>query len=585
MIPRALSVARPPQSDGVAVTDHVGLWPQSPAGRGEHVVAAGRILLAVLGLLVVWLDPRAPARHAPAAYVVMAAYVVYSTAILLAVWKSNLSIRVVQIATHGIDLVLFLLFIYLTEGGTSPFFAYLTFAILAGAVRWQWRGALATAAVALVAYVGLGFFAANVLKDPAFDVNRFILRSMYLAVLACFVAYLSAYEERVRVEIRKLADWPRPVSLDTPELVKHLLGHAAHILSAPRVLMVWNEPGHASLRAASWSPAECSLVDAPSDWGDSVIDEQLAGVAFVWTNTSMQDRVLVSTAAGFREWRGAPFDSRFLADIAARSVVAIPLPSEQLAGWVFYLDKRRPTSDDVALAAISTREIGTTLDYAELLAQLRDVAVEDERTRLGRDLHDGLLQSLTAARLQLHQLRRHIMPDSTAVEQKLEAAETTLAASQRELRLLVTQLRPRPQADAVPERFEEVVSDLGERMKREWNLAVTARVELASPLPGDMARTAGLMIHEALANAARHGGATTADVQIHGANRVLTLSVSDNGCGFGFVGRRTGSELAEEHLGPESLSDRVASLRGTLSVDSHPAGACVEMRIPYEEPV
>ena len=90
------------------------------------------------------------------------------------------------------------------------------------------------------------------------------------------------------------------------------------------------------------------------------------------------------------------------------------------------------------------------------------------------------------------------------------------------------------------------------------------------------------MVNEALVNAARHGGATLAEVSIADGSGCLTVTVADNGRGFPFQGRRNAAQLAREQCGPVSLRQRVASLDGGLVVESGPAGARVEMTIPVE---
>jgi signal transduction histidine kinase len=60
----------------------------------------------------------------------------------------------------------------------------------------------------------------------------------------------------------------------------------------------------------------------------------------------------------------------------------------------------------------------------------------------------------------------------------------------------------------------------------------------------------------------------------------LRIAVSDDGHGFPFLGRYDHDALERANLGPVSLRNRVASLGGTLTVDSTPAGSCVEVTLP-----
>ena len=64
-------------------------------------------------------------------------------------------------------------------------------------------------------------------------------------------------------------------------------------------------------------------------------------------------------------------------------------------------------SDDLVLGAIVARQTASQMDQFYLLKQLQQTAAMEERVRLARDLHDGLLQSLTAAALQLQTVHQH----------------------------------------------------------------------------------------------------------------------------------------------------------------------------------
>jgi len=564
--------------------ERLNTWPYSSAARAERLIAVSRTVLAVFALLTVWIDPREPAKHADISYFLLASYAAYSTVLLVVVWTSHAAVKPLRLVTQVLDLVLYTVFIYLTEGTTSPYFAYLVFSILCGAVRWRWRGALAAATAAIATYVGLGIYVAEVLHDPTFELDRFIFRAVYLAVIAGILTSVGAYEEQVRAEIRRLAEWPRLVPADQGELLRQLLGHAARVLGSPRVLIISEEPEEPWQHVALWSPLEFRFGREPPDRYSPLVADVLERVPFMCRDAAAKDeRVLCAAGDGLREWRGQAIHPGLIADFGLHSVLALPLPGERLSGWLFYLDKTRLSVDEMALGTISAREIIASLDHAELLTRQRESAIIDERTRLGRDLHDGLLQSLTAARLQLHQLARQSTGAGIESREKLEVLEASITANQRELRRLVEELRPgaaqSPQALGLADELDQ----LQERMRRDWGLEVRAQIDRGARVRPAVAREVYLMIHEALVNAARHGGASTVEMRVAEDRERLTVSVTDNGRGFPFEGRRDQIQLAREHIGPVSLRERVASLHGTLIVDSTSRGARIELTIPIRE--
>jgi hypothetical protein len=112
----------------------------SARGRAERLIVAGRVVLASFSLVAIWLDPSAPTEHAPVAYALLVVYLVYAMLLVPVVWRADRSLARIGFVTHVVDLSVFALVMYYTEGPTSPFFVYFTFAVLCGAIRWEWPG-------------------------------------------------------------------------------------------------------------------------------------------------------------------------------------------------------------------------------------------------------------------------------------------------------------------------------------------------------------------------------------------------------------------------------------------------------------
>jgi signal transduction histidine kinase len=555
--------------------------PVSWAGRGERVIAVGRALLAVSALVTVWLDPEAPNRYVEFTYTLLAVYAVYAIVIAAIVWYVPRLFRWFGIATHLTDLVLFTVFIAFTDGVTSPLFAYFVFATVCGAIRWQWKGALWTAMGGLTAFIGLGVYAEYVMHDPASRLDRYTLRAAYLVVVAGILTYLGAYEQQIRQEIQRLARWPRTMASDLGSLLRHLAENAAHVLDAPRAIIVWHPTDSPVAHVELWGGS------GPNSSGNldgrfmPLVAADLAGTPFLGRDITRGERVLGLTSGVLRDYAGSPLNVSFVLAFHVASVLGLPLEGASGAGWLLCLDKRRLTSDDLQAGTIAAREVVAAIEQFNFVALTRTVAVQDARTRLGRDLHDGLLQSLTAARLQLHQLSRGVdLGSGPDVQARMSAIETTLAANQRELRLLVEELRhPQPVRGTSGGDFIDAIAALRRRMHADWHLDVND-VDLAIDVTGNLRRELVLLLQEALVNAARHGHATRAEIQVDAGDAALIVRVRDNGRGFGFSGRRSADELAQLNLSPASIRDRLLLLSGTLSVESSDAGACLEMSIP-----
>ena len=102
----------------------------SPASRAERLIAAGRVVLAASSLFAVWLDPTEPAKFAPVAYSLLAAYLVYAVGLALWVARAAVLPGANRLLSHAFDLVFFSLFTYFTSGPASPFIAYFVFSLV-----------------------------------------------------------------------------------------------------------------------------------------------------------------------------------------------------------------------------------------------------------------------------------------------------------------------------------------------------------------------------------------------------------------------------------------------------------------------
>src|SRR3989454_4655952 len=208
----------------------------APGIRAERLIASGRVVLGAFSLLAVWLDPPTPAKYVEITNLLLAGYVTYAVGLAMLAWLARAQGPRLAVATHIADLVLFCAFVYMTEGPASLIFTYFIFSVVGATLRWQWRGALWTAAVALLAFNGIGLYAVRVIHHPAFDLDRLISRSVYLFVLAGLLAFLGAYERRRRHEISQLAAWPRTLPQDADLAIRQLLKSAASVFGAPKTL-------------------------------------------------------------------------------------------------------------------------------------------------------------------------------------------------------------------------------------------------------------------------------------------------------------------------------------------------------------
>jgi signal transduction histidine kinase len=244
-------------------------------------------------------------------------------------------------------------------------------------------------------------------------------------------------------------------------------------------------------------------------------------------------------------------------------------------------DVRGATADELALAHIAGRLVLATLEQFFFVQQVGQTASAEERLRISRELHDGIVQSLAGVGLRLQNLRRRLADQHEAAEE-IGRLQNVLEHDQRELRTIVRELRPQDAREGGTIVNEEL-RRMRERFPLEWGLEV--EIEMAAPInvPTRVAHDLCRIVNESLSNAARHGGASRAIVTISRSDASIGIRVADNGRGFAFAGRRDLAALEQAGQGPRTLKERVRGLGGALVVDSSTAGASIEVRIPVQE--
>jgi signal transduction histidine kinase len=559
----------------------------SPRNRAERVISAGRLFLAGFLTLAILAELQEPREHAEVIIILAFGYFAYSLGIAILTWTRRLTTRGVAVATHVIDLVLFSVFMYLTDGARSPLFPYFVFAIICGAVRWFGKGALWTGFAAIVAYVwatlsGLGPGAVGHLNTA-----EFIARTTQLALVSALLGYLGAYQHRLQREITSLAAWPRRLPTEGTEALQEVLAYAAGVLNTPRLVLLWEEVDEPSLRVAIRDGETFEMRHERPDAFGSVVAEPLQRSSFIATRLrTRRRRVLQRVPGGFRFWSGEPLDGSFRERYNVKSVIALRLSTDSIQGWLFALDRGRATADDLLLGDIVGRLIAGALELQTLIEQLRESAAGEERVHLARELHDGVLQSLTAASLQAQRARQAIASSPADAERRMAMVEETILAEQQALRLAIEDLKPGAMRETAAVDVIPRIRETATRVGRQWDVRVHLNLlPGACPMPQKTAHELTRMVQEALVNAIRHGGAREITVTCVTVATDLTLAVSYQGRGFaGFHGRHDLASLNVMRVGPRTLKERVSAVNGSLVIESGESGARVEIRVPLTAP-
>ena len=177
-------------------------------------------------------------------------------------------------------------------------------------------------------------------------------------------------------------------------------------------------------------------------------------------------------------------------------------------------------------------------------------------------------KAVTAAALQLD-----LVDKSHDSASRLALVKQLVAKEQRRIRKFIDQTyaKSMPSLEVVhTNELQKVVEEAG----RYWNCTTSFSVAPESATIAEaLATELSFMLAEAVANAARHGGASRIDVAIERANEHFCIKVRDNGRGYGYPVRH-------EHEKPASIRKRVSALGGSLSVTTFPNETELTIQVP-----
>jgi signal transduction histidine kinase len=321
------------------------------------------------------------------------------------------------------------------------------FCLLGATLRWMVPGALLTAAAIMVAAFAVELYPLHGVRGTGIDPATVAIWTAGVCVIV-LCGFLGRRQARDR-ELGRFGQGPSAVPQEAGVLLRAVLQEAADLIQAPRVLLVWETSDAPGVHFALWSPERFSWVRDTPEKFDPLIADRISSAAFV-----CDDVTAAAPGVGYigedgriHHWRGTPVHPALIARFAIRSVLATPLDSDTVVGWLCWLDRPDGDPDDLALATVAARQATARLDYFNIMEKRREAAAA-EGTRLARDRHDGLLQSLTALALKLETLHSSLGSDPDRSAALLTETKGLVVAEQRHLRRLIGDLRPAPNRDS-----------------------------------------------------------------------------------------------------------------------------------------
>jgi signal transduction histidine kinase len=544
----------------------------------ERQITLGRAIFVSLSLIVLLETSLPAARKASAIF--LSVYLAVALADVLADrfvgerrWRFPLAVDLVALAA----------FLYLTPSVSAFWFLFL-FSVFALATRGRARAVLA-----LVIATTAGVIVRVSWEQPIHWQNapHWLLIGFGTVVSGLGMGFLGARErahldrQEFLQKITSLLQFDRGLS----ESIRQTLGELALRFECEQAclavrdedlerLFVWkvhpNERDHVSAETPPLSHAETFLMDSLEvSMGWEFRNGNATGKGFGWDRRSGER---------FRTVPVPPQATREELKAERLYAATVESGSGHPAGRVLLVNpKHGLTPGELRQLEQIVRHIGPPLENIFLLRNLRARAVESERSRISRDLHDGILQTLLSVNIQLDVLRRKFA--GTASGEELASLQRILQQESVDFRRLVHDMRPLRVESAD---MRELMLGFAERFRNESGIAIDLFIEDRNlRVPDRVCRELFQIYREALHNIKKHATASHVVVKLGQDEAKVFLVVDDNGRGFSFSGRYKSEDLDRLRLGPISIKERTRTVGGTLTVESSPGhGARLTVEIP-----
>ena len=168
----------------------------------ERILAWLRAGFAVVAVAVIQFNPARVARFPLLSYISLGSFLIYSLVILYFTVRARADSKKIGLATTCLDLIWVSLIVFSTGGSATPFFVYYFFPVITASSRYGIKGGLSAAIAGVALY---GFIRFDFDWDDSLGIDRFIVRSVYLVVLAYIFGFLSEFEKRQNQKLLALS--------------------------------------------------------------------------------------------------------------------------------------------------------------------------------------------------------------------------------------------------------------------------------------------------------------------------------------------------------------------------------------------
>ena len=479
-----------------------------------------------------------------------------------------------QLPVHLIDIAVVSYLMYYSWILSSTFFVLYIFVLMNATFRWNWRGAIWTTAVILALDVLM--FAVSRSHAPLF-----FIEFAFLCIIGGMFAFFGIGRQRNVDRLNNIAAWPAAKIQSQKEIDSQWLGaslaHIANVLEAPRVFVLWEIDQEPYAFVTHFADGKCQQERVSSDIFSHLISKDLNNAVFASDTIKLKE---CYTAQKIIEVSDQIIDPSIVAKYKISSVCSAGFVGENCKGRIFVLDRPSWGLDYLSLVEIAAVRICIEVEYYSICVQLEQTAASQERTRLSHDLHDGTLQSLAAAALQLKHISDH---SNGRIQEEIDGVRRLISSEQRNIRAFVDGRNTTLSEE--PIKLSAGIRRVIKKLEDQWDRIIHLQsiTPQGTSVSDELMHQIEYLISEAVANSVQHGHASRIELDVEQQKNKIRMRISDDGQGLpGTLGTYNQFQLASLGIGPQSILKRITDLRGTLSLVSTRHGIELNINFAWE---
>jgi len=541
----------------------------------DRLITQMRFILALLALLIIYLDPSEPDRYIPVTYATLILYTLYSAILYIFALNRKPFFKIFIEWSHWLDVVWYLLLVALSSGTNSIFFFFF-FCILIASFRFGFVSGLLVTVCSSVLFTVIGYATAG---QPV-ELNRFLLRPVYLLVLGYMMAYWGGREITSKRRLALLKD----VSiLSNPRFgvqrtVMILVEHLRDFYDADSCLLVLFDAGeytlYRALRKETKNSINAQMVEPEFARQLLALPSQRAVIygrkVNLWKPMT-KSYFAYDAVTGKRVADGKEASTAISALIDAASFITVPLSQhKEVVGRIYVMAKQQRNFDisDIEFLIQVFSQVMPVIENIRLVDHLASNAAEEERQRIARNVHDSVIQPYLGLQIGLGTVRENLASAAAPLDAKpQQMTDTVIKMIERldqliemtnlgisDLRSYITGLKGTGERDSS---LLPSIQRFAQKFAEATGIDVRVETDGDGYINDRLAAEIFQMVVEGMSNIRRHTRAERARVHLSWRSGYLILRIENDEAG----------ESEYRSFMPLSISGRAESLGGRVQVD------------------